>query len=74
MSKIYVIQQILRNTKCLGLCPLLENQHNHALIDMQQTFSLYTLESRIIGGVGIIGGLNIVIIINNRGGWTELKK
>ena len=25
-----------------------------------------TLESRIIGGVGIIGGLDIVIIINNR--------
>ena len=35
---------------------------------------LYTLESRIIGGVGIIGGLDIVIIINNRGGWTGLKK
>ena len=34
-----------------------------------------TLESRIIGGVGIIGGLDIVIIINNRGGgWTGLKK
>ena len=29
---------------------------------------LATLESRIIGGVGIIGGLDIVIIINNRGG------
>ena len=28
----------------------------------------YTLESQIIGGVGIIGGLDIVIIINNRGG------
>ena len=28
---------------------------------------LATLESRIIGGVGIIGGLDIVIIINNRG-------
>ena len=27
-----------------------------------------TLESRIIGGVGRIGGLDIVIIINNRGG------
>ena len=27
----------------------------------------HTLESRIIGGVGIIGGLDIVIIINNRG-------
>ena len=27
----------------------------------------YTLESRMIGGVGIIGGLDIVIIINNRG-------
>ena len=34
----------------------------------------YTLESRIVGGVGIIGGLDIVIIINNRGGWTGLKK
>ena len=40
-----------------------------------------TLESRIIEGVGIIGGLDIVIIINNRGvgiigrgGWTGLKK
>ena len=27
-----------------------------------------SLESRIIGGVRIIGGLDIVIIINNRGG------
>ena len=26
-----------------------------------------TLESRIIGGVGVIGGLYIVIIINDRG-------
>ena len=26
-----------------------------------------TLESQIIGGVGIIGGLDIVRIINNRG-------
>ena len=34
----------------------------------------YTLESRIIGEVGIIGGLYIVIIINNRGGCTGLKK
>ena len=34
-----------------------------------------TPESRIIGGVGIIGGLDIVIIINNRErGWTGLKK
>ena len=30
-----------------------------------------TLESRIIGVVGIIGGLNIVEIINNRGGWNK---
>ena len=33
-----------------------------------------TLESRIIGGVGIIGGLDIVIIINDRGvgqGWKN---
>ena len=29
---------------------------------------LYTLESRIIGGVGIIAGLDFVIIINNGGG------
>ena len=28
---------------------------------------LNTLESQIIGGVGIIEGLDIVIIINNRG-------
>ena len=27
-----------------------------------------TLESRIIGGVGIIEGVDIVIIIDNRGG------
>ena len=46
-----------------------------------------TIESRIIGGVGIIrgGGLDIAIIINNRGvgiivwgggqsGWTGLNK
>ena len=32
-----------------------------------------TLESRILGGVGIIVGLDIVIITNNRG-WTGLKK
>ena len=31
-------------------------------------FLLTTLESRIIGGVGMIGRLDIVIIINNRGG------
>ena len=31
---------------------------------------MVTLEFRIIGGVGIIGGLDIVIIINNMGvGW-----
>ena len=36
-----------------------------------------TLESRIIGGVGIIEGVDIVIIIDNRGGggcWTGVKK
>ena len=27
----------------------------------------HTVESRIIRGVGVIGGLDIVIIINNRG-------
>ena len=37
----------------------------------------FTLESRIIGGVGIIGGLEIAIIFNNNrgggegGGWLE---
>ena len=31
---------------------------------------MYTLESRIIGGVGIIRGLDIAIIINNRG-WLD---
>ena len=35
---------------------------------LKQCLLLYTLESRIIGGAGIIGGLGIVIIINNRGG------
>ena len=30
-----------------------------------------TLESRVIGRVEIIGGLDIVIIINNRGGWEQ---
>ena len=45
-----------------------------------QQWLVNTLESRIIGGVGIIGGLDIVVIINNRGcwnnkgGWTGLKK
>ena len=41
----------------------------------------FTLESRIIGGVGIIGGLEIAIIFNNNrgggrvgGGWKGLKK
>ena len=34
----------------------------------EQFMETHTLESRIIGGVGIIGGLDIVIIINNRGG------
>ena len=33
----------------------------------EQDLTKYTLASRIIGGVGIIGGLDIVIIINNRG-------
>ena len=41
-----------------------------------------TLKSQIVGGVGIIGGFDIVIIINNGGergwnnreGWTGLKK
>ena len=31
----------------------------------------YTLESGIIGGVGIIGRLDIAIIISNRGGGTD---
>ena len=33
----------------------------------------FTLESRIIGGVGIIGRLDIVIIINNRGDWNNRR-
>ena len=33
----------------------------------EQDLTKYTLASRIIGGVGIIGGLDIVIIINIRG-------
>ena len=32
---------------------------------------MITLEFRIIGRVGIIGGLDIVIIINNRGGGLD---
>ena len=37
---------------------------------------LSTLESRIIGGVGIIGELDVVIIINNRGGgnWNNRER
>ena len=31
-------------------------------------FAINKSESQIIGGVGIIGGLDIVIIINNSGG------
>ena len=34
---------------------------------LKQRLLLHTLESRIIGGAGIIGGLDIVIIINNWG-------
>ena len=30
-----------------------------------------TLESRIIGGIERIAGLDIVIIINNSGGWNN---
>ena len=33
-----------------------------------------TLESRIIGRGEIIGGLDIVIIINNRRGWNNRGK
>ena len=45
-------------------------------IDLWRTemISFNTPESRIIGGVGIIGGVDIVIIINNRGvgqGWKN---
>ena len=35
----------------------------HHLIKLK----LYTLESRVVGGVGIIGGLDIVRIYNNGG-------
>ena len=31
----------------------------------------FTLESRIIEGVGIIGGLDIIMIINNREGGLD---
>ena len=34
----------------------------------------YTLESQLIVRVGIIGGLDIVIIINNRGSRNELQR
>ena len=36
--------------------------------------NVFTLESRIIGGVGILGGgggVDIVIIFSNRGGWNN---
>ena len=33
-----------------------------------------TVQSGIIGGVAVIGRLDIVIIINKRGGWMGLKK
>ena len=54
----------------------------HGLISFQRERARFlrnsthmgTLESRIIGGVGIIGGLEIVINIKNRVGWTGLKK
>ena len=45
-----------------------------SLIQVQEKLKTCTLESRIIGGVGIIGVLDIAIIINNRRGWTGLKK
>ena len=37
-------------------------------LELQEGHYITTFESRIIGGVAIIGGLDIVIIINNRGG------
>ena len=44
------------------------------IISLQDiTLQITTLESRIIGGAGIIGGFDIVIIINNSGGWTGVK-
>ena len=46
-------------------------------IHLLHMYQKHTLESRIIGGVGIIergDGVDIVIFINNRGCWTWLKK
>ena len=40
-------------------------------IDLPYFLYRITLESLIIGRVGIIGGLDIAIIINNSGGWNN---
>ena len=59
------------------MVPLLSNFGNHrpffhGVIAFSQSHC--TLESRIIGGGGIIGELDIVIIINNRGGLDGVEK
>ena len=53
---------------------LLQFDHDKELSYVLNLGKKVTLEYRIIRGVGIIGGLDIVIIINNRGCWMELKK
>ena len=55
--------------------PLVIISNKHGICELPKDLRL-TLKSRIIGGIGIIGegGVDIVIIINNRGGWTGLQK
>ena len=63
------IQRRCRNLLCFRLHASISNTLifiRHFFHQTKKSF-LRTLESRIIGGVGIIGGLDIVIINNNRG-------
>ena len=61
---------------CINLLRVTDKiqSQNSSSIETRHIRKMFTLESRIIGGVGTIGGLDIVIIINNRGDWTGLKK
>ena len=56
--------------RCGGLIfsPVYPIHSNFIRLSLMHGLIPITLESRIIGGVGIIGGLGIVIIVNNRGG------